>query len=107
VRGEVVVTQDFKDLKHKATGCDDPLVFTVGAVFGAALTVVILVLTKPEAYPSQLAAQSALRSAEREALACVRTLETTQKSADFWREQAMAMRTDGVDSLTPYKEGKR
>jgi hypothetical protein len=99
--------QDFKNLKQKATDCDDLLVFIMGAAIGGIFTVAILVLTKPAQLPSELASQSALRSAEREALACVRTLETTQKSADFWREQAMAMRTDGVDSLTPYKEGKR
>lgn len=43
---------------------------------------------------------------ERELRQCVLVLEETQRSADFWRNQALEMRTEGVDSLRPVPEGK-
>ena len=76
------------------------------AVLGAVLTTTMLYFTRPEHLPSEIVAQRSIASLERELLGCVRTLDTTTKSVDFWRNAALAMRTDGVDSLRPIPEGK-
>jgi hypothetical protein len=51
---------------------------------------------------------------EAELKRCVVVLNDTQRSVDFWREQALAMRTNGIDAPerkvpegdTPRKEGR-
>lgn len=39
--------------------------------------------------------------------ACSVELEETRAVADFWRNQALSMRTEGVDSLRPVPENDK
>jgi hypothetical protein len=94
--------KDYYENKIDVMACDRRCV--VSFVAGALFLLAVLWFTKPDLPSPGIGANAALRSAEREALACVRTLEVTQKSADFWREQALSMRTDGVDSTKPVNE---